>query len=51
MLRWLMRRTVRAVERHWNYDASYLREMIDASPRAAWRFMSAARLGRRRRDA
>jgi alkylhydroperoxidase family enzyme len=50
MLRWLMRHTLRAFERQWNYDASYLREMIDASPRAAWRFMSAARLGNYRRD-
>ena len=45
MLRWLFRRRVRAFERQWNYDASYLREIIEVSPRAAWRFMSAARLG------
>src|SRR5262249_7886016 len=51
MLRWLFRRTVSAFERQWNYDASYLREIIDASPRAAWRFMNAARLGSYRRDA
>jgi hypothetical protein len=50
MLRWLLRRTVSAFERQWNYDASYLREIIDASPRAAWRFLSAARLGNYRRD-
>jgi hypothetical protein len=36
---------VRAFERRWNYDASYLREIIEVSPRAAWRFISAARLG------
>jgi hypothetical protein len=23
-------------EREWNYDASYMRDMIDASPRTAW---------------
>jgi hypothetical protein len=50
MLRWLFRRSVGAFERQWNYDASYLREIIDASPRAAWRFMNATRLGTYRRD-
>jgi hypothetical protein len=50
MLRWLFRRSVRKFEREWSYDASYLREIIDVSPRAAWRFMNAARLGSYRRD-
>lgn len=50
MLRWLLRRIVSAFERQWNYDATYLREIIDASPRAAWRFLNATRLGNYRRD-
>ena len=50
MLRWLFRRAVSSLERQWNYDASYVREIIDASPLAAWRFMSAARLGNYCRD-
>src|SRR5262245_41475547 len=50
MLRWLFRLAVSAFERQWNYDASYLREIIDASPRAAWRFMNAVRIGNYRRD-
>ena len=50
VLRWLFRRTVSAFERQWKYDASYLQEIIDVSPRAAWRFMSAARLGSYARD-
>jgi hypothetical protein len=50
MMRWLFRRTVNAFERQWNYDASYLRDIIDASPRAAWRFLNATRLGNYRRD-
>ena len=50
MLRWLLGRTVSAFERQWSYDATYLREIIDASPRAAWRFLNAARLGSYRRD-
>jgi alkylhydroperoxidase family enzyme len=45
MLRWLLRRIVSAFERQWNYDASYFRDIIEASPRAAWRYASAARLG------
>ena len=49
-MRWILRRTVSAFERQWNYDAGYLREIIDVSPRAAWRFFSAARLGNYRRD-
>jgi len=50
MLKSLFRRTVSAFERQWNYDASYLREIIDASPRAAWRFLNATRLGNYQRD-
>src|SRR5262249_14501853 len=50
MLRWLFRLAVSAFERQWNYDASYLREIIDASPRAAWRFMNAVGIGSYRRD-
>ena len=50
MLRWLFRRTVSAFERQWDYDASYLRDIIDASPHAGWRFFTAARLGSYSRD-
>ena len=50
MLRWLLRRTVSKFERQWNYDAGYLRDIIDASPRAAWRFVNATRLASYRRD-
>jgi hypothetical protein len=50
MLRWLFRRTVSAFERKWSYDASYLREIIEASPGAAWRFLQATWLGNYRRD-
>jgi hypothetical protein len=37
-------------ERQWNYDASYVHEMIDADPRAAWMFQRAASLGKYRKD-
>jgi len=50
MLRWILGRTVTHFERRWNYDATYLREIIEVSPRAAWRFVSAARLANYSRD-
>ena len=51
MLKWLMRRGLAAFERRWNYDASYLHEIVDAEPRAAWMFQRAAALGKYRKDA
>jgi hypothetical protein len=36
MIRWVLRRAIEKVEREWNCDASHIRDMIDASPRAAW---------------
>jgi len=38
MLRWFLRRQVAAFERTWSYDASYLRALIDADPRAMLAF-------------
>ena len=34
MLKWLLRRQLAAFERAWNYDASYVRDIVDADPRA-----------------
>jgi len=31
-----LRRAIDKVERDWNYDASHICDMIDASPQAAW---------------
>jgi hypothetical protein len=45
-----MRRSLEAFEKQWSYDAGYLRDILDTSPLAAWRFMGAARLGRYRKD-
>jgi len=50
MVRWLLLRAISVFERQWSYDASYLREIIEASPRAAWYFLRATRLGTYRRD-
>ena len=36
MIRWVLRRAPNKVEREWKYDTSHIRDMIDASPRAAW---------------
>ena len=33
-----MRRAIDKFERDWKYDAIHIRDLIDASPRAAWLF-------------
>ena len=38
MIKWLLRRAIDRFERDWKYDAGYIRDMIDASSRAAWLF-------------
>jgi hypothetical protein len=45
-----MRRGIAAFERQWDYDASYVHEIIEASPRAAWMFSRAAAIGKYRKD-
>ena len=50
MLRWVLRRVTEGFERKWNYDASYLKEIIEISPRAAWMFARATNLGSYRKD-
>ncbi len=50
MLKWLMHRGLAAFERQWNYDASYVHEMVEADPRAAWMFQRATGLGKYRKD-
>ena len=50
MVKWMLRKAIDKFEREWNYDASYMRELIEASPRAAWLFSRAAALGQFRRD-
>src|SRR5579859_7693245 len=34
MFRWFLRRQIARFERTWNYDAGYLRELIEIDPRA-----------------
>ena len=50
MIKWFLRKAINKFERDWNDDASYVREMIDASPRAAWLFSRVTALGQFRRD-
>lgn len=50
MIKWALRKAIEKFEREWKYDGSYMRDMIDASPRAAWLFSRAAALGRFRCD-
>jgi hypothetical protein len=49
-MRWLLRHTIEFFERKWNYDASYLKEIVDVSPLAALQFSLATSLGSYRRD-
>jgi hypothetical protein len=50
MIGWFLRRQIAAFERDWNYDASYLREVLDADPRALWAFSKVTGLARYRKD-
>jgi hypothetical protein len=50
MMKWFFRRSIERFERTWHYDAAYLKEIVDLSPWAAWKFSLAAGLGTFRRD-
>jgi hypothetical protein len=50
MIKWALNKAIDKFERDWKYDAAYMRDIIDASPRAAWLFSRAAALGQFRRD-
>jgi hypothetical protein len=40
-----MRKSIDKFEREWNYDAGYLRDITNASPRAAWLFYRVSSVG------
>lgn len=48
MLRWFLHRRIAAFERTWNYDASYIHELIDIDPRAVLAFGKLQALSRYR---
>jgi hypothetical protein len=45
MIKWFLRRWIDKFERTWNYDASYLREVLDADPRALIAFGKVSGIG------
>ena len=50
MIKWALHKALGRFERDWKYDAGYMHEMVEASPRAAWLFSRVTALGRFRRD-
>ena len=50
MLRWFMGRWLDRFEGTWNYDASYMRDVLDADPRAVLAFSKVEALARYRKD-
>lgn len=51
MLAWLMRAAVRRMERHYDYDAAYLHDLAQASPRALIAFSGVQKLAGYRESA
>lgn len=50
MLKWFLQRRIAAFERTWNYDASYIHELIDADPSALMTFGKVQGLSKYRKD-
>src|SRR6476620_11839140 len=50
MLGWFLQRQIAKFERTWNYDASYLHEMIETDPQAMLAFGKLQAIGRYRKD-
>ncbi len=48
MLKYLLNRYITAFERRWNYDASYMRDVLELAPWAFIKFALATSLGHRR---
>jgi len=49
LIYWLLRTTIDKFERDWKDGASYMRDMIDTSPRPAWLCSRFTALGQFRR--
>jgi hypothetical protein len=50
MIRWFMQRWIDKFERTWNYDASYMRDMLDADPRAVFALSKVSAMSAYRKD-
>lgn len=48
MIKWALHKGIAKFERQWDYDASYMHDMAEASPRAAWLFNRVTAMGRLR---
>jgi len=45
MIKWFLRRWIDKIEHTWSYDASYLRDVLDADPRALVAFSKVTGIG------
>jgi len=45
MIKWFLQRWIDKFERTWSYDASYVRDILDADPRALLAFSKVTRIG------
>ena len=50
MISWFLRRWIDKFERTWNYDASHMRAVLDADPRALMAFAKAGGIGTYHKD-
>jgi len=50
MIKWFLRRWIDKFERTWGYDASYLRDVLDADPRALLAFSKVTGIGTYHKD-
>jgi hypothetical protein len=50
MIKWFLRRRIDKFERTWSYDASYLRDVLDADPRALLAFSKVSGIGTYHKD-
>ena len=50
MIRWFMQRWIDRFERTWNYDASYMRDLLDIDPRAVLAFSKVGAMSSYRKD-
>jgi hypothetical protein len=50
MITWFLRRWIAKFERTWNYDAGYLRDLLEADPRAMMAFGKVAALSNYQKD-
>jgi hypothetical protein len=50
MLKWLMKRWIDKFERTWNYDAGYMRDVLEADPRAVLTVGKVGAIGKYRKD-